>query len=123
MTCVLRARCRFGPPAPRAQQRPLVTEDPETIGAGRVLIEAGLDYAHAIEYPASGLAGHCCAVPLLGVSVGISSIAELQIDGGLYNHLAITERNPAPLVAAADVDGDSTTQRRGYRHRDEGAAA
>jgi hypothetical protein len=27
-----------------AQQRPLVTEDPETIGAGRVLIEGGVDY-------------------------------------------------------------------------------
>ena len=29
-----------------AQQRPLVTEDPEPIGAGRVLIEGGIDYAH-----------------------------------------------------------------------------
>ena len=27
-----------------AQQRPLVTEDPETVGAGRLLLEIGLDY-------------------------------------------------------------------------------
>ena len=27
------------------QQRPLVTEDPEPIGAGRVLIEGGIDFA------------------------------------------------------------------------------
>lgn len=27
----------------RAQQRPLVTEDPETIGAGRLLVEMGVD--------------------------------------------------------------------------------
>ena len=27
-----------------AQQRPLVTEDPETIGAGRILIEGGIEY-------------------------------------------------------------------------------
>ena len=35
-----------------AQQRPLVTEDPESIGAGRVLIEGGIDFAHNQEYPA-----------------------------------------------------------------------
>ena len=29
-----------------AQQRPLATEDPETVGAGRILIEGGVDYAH-----------------------------------------------------------------------------
>ena len=38
------------------------------------------------------------AVALIGVSVGLSSIAEIQIDGGLYNHLSITARDPgAPL--------------------------
>ena len=31
----------FLPAAASAQQRPLVTEDPETVGAGRVLIEGG----------------------------------------------------------------------------------
>ena len=30
-----------------AQQRPLVTEDPETIGAGRMLVEAGVVLAAA----------------------------------------------------------------------------
>jgi hypothetical protein len=65
-----------------AQQRPLVTEDPEPVGAGRILIESGLDYARDAEYPASGLQGHLLRVPLIGISVGISSIAELQIDGG-----------------------------------------
>jgi hypothetical protein len=37
-----------------AQQRPLVTEDPETIGAGRVLVEAGVDWGRNATYPASG---------------------------------------------------------------------
>ena len=41
-----------------AQQRPLVTEDPETIGAGRVLVEAGFDYARDALYPVSGLNGN-----------------------------------------------------------------
>jgi len=92
-----------------AQQRPLVTEDPETIGAGRVLAEMGLDYGRGVSYPASGLEGHLVRVPLVGVSVGISSIAEVQIDGGLFNRLSITERNVAPLSDMVTATGDSTS--------------
>ena len=91
-----------------AQQRPLVTEDPETIGAGRVLVEAGADYARAVEYPVSGLEGHLRRFPLIGISIGIGEIGEVQIDGGLYNHLSITERNPAPLSPMLTVTGEST---------------
>jgi hypothetical protein len=92
-----------------AQQRPLVTEDPETIGAGRLLVEAGLDYSRSIEYPVSGLEGHLFRFPLIGVSVGLSSIAEIQIDGGLYNHLSITSREPAPLSDMVTATGDTTS--------------
>ena len=92
-----------------AQQRPLTTEDPETIGAGRLLLEAGLDYARDVEYPASGLQGHLLRVPLIGISVGVSSIAEIQIDGGFYNHLEIDERSSAPLSDMVTATGDSTS--------------
>jgi len=92
-----------------AQQRPLATEDPETIGAGRVLIEAGIDYARDVEYPVSGLEGHLRRFPLIGISIGIGSVGEVQIDGGLYNHLSITDRNPAPLSHMLTVTGDSTS--------------
>jgi hypothetical protein len=92
-----------------AQQRPLVTEDPETIGAGRVLVEAGFDYGRGVSYPASGLEGNLLRVPLVGVSVGVSSIAEIQIDGGFYNRLSITDRVPAPLSDMLTVSGDSTS--------------
>ncbi len=92
-----------------AQQRPLATEDPETIGAGRVLVEAGFDFARAVEYPASGLEGHLRRFPLIGISVGIGEVGEVQIDGGLYNHLSITGRDPAaPLAHMLTVTGDST---------------
>lgn len=90
-----------------AQQRPLVTEDPETIGAGRVLLETGFDYGTGQLFPASGLRGDLLRMPLIGASVGLSSIAELQIDGGLRNRLAISERNAAPLASMVDVTGDS----------------
>jgi hypothetical protein len=91
-----------------AQQRPLATEDPETVGAGRMLIEAGFDYQREAEYPVSGLTGNLRRFPLIGISLGIGSAGEVQIDGGLYNHLTITERRPAPLSHMLVVPGDST---------------
>jgi hypothetical protein len=91
-----------------AQQRPLTTEDPEPIGAGRVLFEAGADYSKNQEYPASGLVGGLWRLPVIGLSFGISSIAELQLDGGFFNRLSIDERNPAPLADLLEVDGDTT---------------
>ena len=92
-----------------AQQRPLVTEDPETIGAGRVLVEAGLDYDRSVSYPASGLEGNLLRVPVIGVSIGVSSIAEIQVDGGLYNRLSITSRELAPLSGMVTATGETTT--------------
>ena len=92
-----------------AQQRPLVTEDPEPIGAGRVLLETGIDFAADQQYPVSGLEGNLWRVPTIGISVGISSIAEFQIDGGPFNRLAIQHRNPAPLSHLLTVTGNSTS--------------
>jgi hypothetical protein len=92
-----------------AQQRPLVTEDPETIGAGRILTEFGFDYGRDITYQASGLEGNLLRLPLVGVSVGVSSIAEVQIDGGLYNRLAITARTVAPLSDMLTATGNTTS--------------
>jgi hypothetical protein len=94
----------------RAQQRPLVTEDPEVVGAGMVLIEGGFDAVKDVFYPASGLKGNLIRLPTLGLSMGVSSIAEVQVDGGLYDRLNITERGigPAPLAHMLTVTGDSS---------------
>jgi hypothetical protein len=92
-----------------AQQRPLVTEDPETIGAGLVLVEGGFDALHDIFYPASGLRGNLLRVPTVGVSFGAGSIAELQIDGAFYQRLNITDREDAPLSELMNVTGDRTS--------------
>jgi hypothetical protein len=91
-----------------AQQRPLVTEDPETVGTGNVLIEGGFDVQRELFYPASGLTGDLLRVPTLGVSFGFSSILELQIDGGFYNRLNITSIEPAPLSDKLELEGDET---------------
>ena len=91
------------------QQRPLRTEDPEAIGAGRILIEGGFDFAHDARYTVSGLEGNLLRVPTLGVSIGISAIAEIQIDGGLYNRLTIATQDAAPLSSLLNVDGRTTS--------------
>jgi len=108
---VLVVVCLLAAAPAAAQQRPLVTEDPEVIGPGLVLIEGGFDYGFDVIYPASGLQGNLLRLPTLGVSFGVSSIAEVQLDGGIYNRLAVTHRNvgPAPLANQLDFTGDTTS--------------
>lgn len=92
-----------------AQQRPLKTEDPETIGSGRALIEAGIDYNRDVFLPVSGLRGNHVTMPAFGVSLGVSSIAEIQFDWGIYQKLNLTEQVAgAPLSKLLQLDGDST---------------
>lgn len=96
--------------APRAsaQQRPLVTEDPETVGTGNILVEAGFDSQKSVAYPASGLEGDLLRIGTLGLSLGFSSILELQVDGGIYDRLTVKSRTPAPLSDKLDFAGDTT---------------
>jgi hypothetical protein len=91
-----------------AQQRPLLTEDPETIGAGRVLLEGGIEYDRDAVYPVSGLKGNLLRLPLVGISVGVSSIAEIQIDQASFSRLSITSRQRAPLSDLLTARGTST---------------
>src|SRR5688500_13481060 len=93
-----------------AQQRPLQTEDPETIGSGRILIEAGLDYNRDVYLPVSGLRGNVFTVPTLGVSLGVSSIAEIQMHIGGYQQMAITDRvSTAPFASVLLLDDSGST--------------
>lgn len=97
-----------GPAA--AQSRPLVTEDAETVPAGNVLLEAGFDFERGRTYPLSGLTGNLSRIGTLGISLGVSSIAEVQIDGGFRNRLSIMSRNPdAPFAHMLEVPGESTS--------------
>jgi hypothetical protein len=95
------------PPA-SAQQRPLETQDPETIGTGHVLVEAGVSYARGLFYPLSGLEGNLWQLPAMGLDVGLSPIADLQITGGPYDRLSITDRRAAPLASLVTATGATT---------------
>lgn len=93
-----------------AQSRPLVTEDPEVIGPGQMLIEAGLDRHQGVTYPASGLQGNLFRIGTFGLSVGVSSIAEIQLDGGVRDQLAIKNRLAgAPLAKYLTVPTTATS--------------
>ena len=107
---VVLAACLVAAGVPRAsaQQRPIVTEDPETIGAGHILLEGGIEFDSDVRYPIYGLAGDLWRLPSLGVSIGLSSIAEFQIDSG-YSRLHVTRRGPGPLAPILDLEGDETS--------------
>jgi hypothetical protein len=92
-----------------AQQRPLITEDPVTVDGGQILLEAGVDWARDVTFPASGLRGNLVSAPTVGISVGLGPIAEIQLDGSFYRRLEITERQPAPLSGLLSFTGDTTT--------------
>jgi hypothetical protein len=97
------------PIAATAQQRPLVTEDPETIGAGLVLVEAGFDYMNDVVYPVSGLEGNLLRLPTVGTSLGVGSIAEIQVDWSPYQRLSVKDQFIAPLSGLVEFTGDATT--------------
>ena len=111
LTCVLAGVATFAVARPvHGQSRPLVTEDPETVPAGYVLIEGGVDYAQDVTYPVSGLRGNLWRIATFGVSFGVSSIAEVQLDGGLRNRLTITSFDvDAPLFDILEVTGNQTS--------------
>jgi hypothetical protein len=77
-----------------AQQRPLVTEDPETIGAGHVLLEGGISLDSEQSNFVNGLKGDIARFASFGASVGVGPTAEVQIDGGLVQRITVTERLP-----------------------------
>jgi len=46
---------------------------------------------------------------MFGISIGVSSIAEIQIDQASFSHLDITSRRPGPLTDLVTATGSSTT--------------
>ena len=91
-----------------AQQRPLLTEDPEPVGDGLVLLEAGIDNTWNHIFPVSGLQGQLLRLPRLGLSFGMGSRAEIQLEAVSISRLVISERFDAPLAHMVEVPGDTT---------------
>ncbi len=98
----------FADRSAQAQHRPLLTEDPQPIRPGQMLVETGFSYEHRVKFPLSGLEGDLLGIPYLGFSIGLSSIAEFQVDSG-FNILFVDAATEAPLAENLDFTGDTTT--------------
>ncbi|MEJ7713447.1 MAG: hypothetical protein WKF84_27290 [Pyrinomonadaceae bacterium] len=81
-----------------AQQRPLLTEDVDTLPAGTLRIEAGIDFMQNAKFPYSGLTGDLTRVGVLGINIAVSPNVELQIDGVAQNFLSINSATPNPPI-------------------------
>jgi hypothetical protein len=108
---VLFAVLMMAPVGVFAQQRPLVTEDAETIGTNRVLLEGGVEFDSGQTNSANGVKGDIAHIATFGMSIGVSPSTEVQIDGGLLQRLTVTERlASSPLFATTPlVVGDKTS--------------
>ncbi len=100
--------CVIAMPA-MAQQRPLVTQDPEPVGSGKMLIDFGAEYDQHAVYPLSGLTGNLTRYGVFDLSFGVSPVAEIQLSGGFHDRLSITAQDAsAPLASLLKVTGSST---------------
>lgn len=90
-----------------AQQRPLITDDVDTIPEGSFEIAAGVDFLQNAKFPLSGLRGDLTRVGDIRVKVGFSSNVEFQVEGVLQDFLAINSAaNPSPIPLT--INGNST---------------
>ena len=92
-----------------AQSRPLATQDPEAISAGQIAVSAGLEYQRGIFYPASGLKGNLTKMGTFEIDFGVSSMAQIELSGGLRDRLAITDRLGGPLKQMLTGTGETTS--------------
>jgi hypothetical protein len=77
-------------PEARAQQRPLLTEDPRLLRDGELRLENGVGYFDRARFPVSGLGGDLLAVLTGGLHLGLGR-AQFQAWGPLRNMLWIDE--------------------------------
>ena len=90
-----------------AQQRPLITDDVDTIPEGSFEIGAGVDFLQNAKFPLSGLRGDLTRVGDIRVKVGFAPNVEFQVEGVVQDFLAINSAtNPAPIPLT--INGNST---------------
>lgn len=90
-----------------SQQRPLITDDVDTVPEGAFRISAGVDFLQNAKFPLSGLTGDQTRLGDVDVRVGFAPNVEFQVEGVLQNYLAVNSANaPAPIPLS--FTGNST---------------
>lgn len=89
------------------QQRPLITEDVDTVPEGAVRVSAGVDFLQNAKFPLSGLKGDQTRVGVINVGIGFSPNVEFQVEGTLRNFLAVNSAGASAIPLT--VNGNSTS--------------
>jgi hypothetical protein len=90
-----------------AQQRPLRTDDAETLPTGRIRTEVGVEFLQDQSYSLSGLEGDLIRIGVSSIQVGVGEFAEFKLSGVIQDYLSISSRTEP--VVPPDVSGDSTS--------------
>jgi hypothetical protein len=91
-----------------AQDRPLRTTDVETVPAGSLRAEIGFDFLQDVGFPLSGLRGDETSVGVLSLRMGISKIAEVEVEGAVQNFLDVKSKG-ASFVPNLSLTGVNST--------------
>jgi hypothetical protein len=91
------------------QDRPLPNEPLNGVGDGNVAVQIGADYTRDVQYPLSGLDGNLWRIALVQIDVGLSSIADFELSGGLRDRLEITSMTPAVLSGLLRLSNPNST--------------
>jgi len=95
---------------PAQTPRPMETELVDSVGAGIVRAELGLDFLQGAEYPFSGLEGDLTRIGNIGLRLGAGNSVELQAFWTAQNYLNINGVDPgAPNYQNLDFNGNSTS--------------
>jgi hypothetical protein len=91
-----------------SQDRPLRTTDAETVPAGDLRAQIGFDFLQDVGFPLSGLRGDETSVGVLSVRMGISKIAEVEVEGAIQNFLDVKSQG-ASFVPNLQLTGVNST--------------
>lgn len=93
----------------RAQQRPLLTEDPDLVRPGSARIQFGFEFLQDQPFSLSGLEGDLTRVGVLGINFGLGERAQFELRWSARDFLNIERRFAAPGSAALNFAGNSTS--------------
>jgi len=81
-----------------AQQRPLITEEVQTVKPGEVRFELGFEILQDKDFPLSGLNGDLSRLGVIALTAGLASNVEFEMGGVVQNYLSITRQYQTSAV-------------------------
>jgi hypothetical protein len=81
-----------------AQQRPLITEEVQTVKPGEVRFELGFELQQDKDFPLSGLNGDLSRLGVMALTAGLASNVEFELGGVVQNYLNINRQYQASAI-------------------------